>query len=91
MSFNFVSSSYQKTAKIEDVNPVEEARSSWNTVYLDRNGFACQITLRDEEEESLAQRVSAITTRMHPTATSRSHRPSRARTRRTWCWQGCET
>ena len=40
---------------------MEEAKASWNTMYLDQNGFECQVTLRDEEEESLAQRVADIT------------------------------
>ncbi|MDP2659713.1 MAG: hypothetical protein Q8R28_03170 [Dehalococcoidia bacterium] len=43
---------------------MEEARASWNTIYLDRNGFECQITLRDENEGSLAERVSAVTDRL---------------------------
>ncbi len=37
---------------------MDEARSSWNTVYRSREGFECQITLRDEEEETLFSRVS---------------------------------
>ena len=39
---------------------MEEARSSWNTVYHSKEGFECQITLRDEDEETLAQRVSKM-------------------------------
>ncbi len=40
---------------------MDEARASWNTVYLDKNGFECQLTLRDEDEANLAQRVAAVT------------------------------
>ena len=40
---------------------MEEAKASWNTVYVDRNGFQCQLTLRDEDEEALARRVAAVT------------------------------
>ena len=40
---------------------MDEAKASWNTVYLDKNGFECQLTLRDEEEASLAQRVAVVT------------------------------
>jgi hypothetical protein len=43
---------------------VEEARASWNTLYVDRDGFECQLTLRDDDEESLAARVAAITPRI---------------------------
>lgn len=39
---------------------MEEARSSWNTVYHSNEGFECQITLRDEDEERLAQRASEV-------------------------------
>ena len=39
---------------------MEEARSSWNTVYQSREGFECQITLRDEDETSLTQRASQV-------------------------------
>jgi len=39
---------------------MEEARSSWNTAYLTAEGFECQITLRDENELALAERVDVI-------------------------------
>lgn len=39
---------------------MEEARSSWNTVYQSKEGFECQITLRDENEENLAHRASLV-------------------------------
>jgi hypothetical protein len=43
---------------------MEEARASWNTIYQDSEGFECQLTLRDDDEESLAARVAAITPRI---------------------------
>jgi hypothetical protein len=43
---------------------MEEARASWNTIYQDKDGFECQLTLRDDDEESLAARVAAITPRI---------------------------
>lgn len=65
---------------------MEEARASWNTLYVDKNGFECQITLRDENESSLAERVSTVTDRIvrgggapvlrHGTNGSRSSRPN---------------
>jgi hypothetical protein len=39
---------------------MEEARSSWNTVYLCKEGFECQITLRDEDETNLADRAKRV-------------------------------
>lgn len=39
---------------------MEEARASWNTVYRSKEGFECQITLRDEEEDELIQRAKRI-------------------------------
>ena len=39
---------------------MDEARASWNTVYQSKEGFECQITLRDEDETSLAQRASKV-------------------------------
>jgi len=39
---------------------LDEARSSWNTIYQSVEGFDCQITLRDEDEASLAQRASRM-------------------------------
>ncbi len=29
---------------------MEEAKASWNTLYQSKEGFECQITLRDEDE-----------------------------------------
>ena len=43
---------------------MEEARASWNTIYLDPSGFEAQLTLRDEDEESLAERVAGATARI---------------------------
>jgi len=39
---------------------MEEAKSSWNTIYQSKEGFECQITLRDEDEKILAQRSSTV-------------------------------
>jgi len=39
---------------------MDEARSSWNTTYVTREGFECQITLRDEDEKSLSDRITKI-------------------------------
>jgi len=39
---------------------MDEARSSWNTVYQSKEGFECQITLRDEDEKELIQRASKV-------------------------------
>ncbi len=36
---------------------MEEAKASWNTVYQSKEGFECQITLRDEDETSVAERA----------------------------------
>lgn len=43
---------------------MQEARASWNTIYIDSDGFECQITLRDESESDLAERVATITERI---------------------------
>ena len=43
---------------------MQEARSSWNTLYVDKNGFECQLTLRDEDENALAEKIAAITARI---------------------------
>ncbi len=43
---------------------MEEAKASWNTLYLDKNGFECQLTLRDDDEAALAERVASITSRI---------------------------
>lgn len=43
---------------------MDEARASWNTIYLDKSGFECQVTLRDESEEALAERVAALVSRI---------------------------
>ena len=47
----------KKTRKEVTMN---EARSSWNTTYLSKEGFECQITLRDEDENALADRISGV-------------------------------
>jgi len=39
---------------------MEEAKASWNTVYQSKEGFECQITLRDEDETNLARRASKM-------------------------------
>jgi len=39
---------------------MEEARSSWNTLYQSKEGFECQITLRDEDEVNLAKRARRL-------------------------------
>ena len=39
---------------------MEEAKSSWNTIYQSKQGFECQITLRDEDESHLAQRATRV-------------------------------
>jgi hypothetical protein len=39
---------------------MDEARSSWNTVYQSKEGFECQITLRDEDEANLIRRASKV-------------------------------
>jgi hypothetical protein len=36
---------------------MNEARSSWNSTYLSKEGFECQITLRDEDEKTLSARI----------------------------------
>ena len=41
---------------------MDEARSSWNTIYQSKEGFECQITLRDEDESSLTQRATKVMT-----------------------------
>ena len=43
---------------------MQEARASWNTLYMDKNGFECQLALRDEDENVLSERVAAITKRI---------------------------
>jgi hypothetical protein len=30
-------------------NSMQEANASWNTIYLDKSGFECQLTLRDQD------------------------------------------
>lgn len=43
------------------VNDFPEASASWNTRYVDSNGFECQITLRGEiGSELLEKAASAI-------------------------------
>jgi len=39
---------------------MEEAKASWNTVYQSKEGFECQITLRDEDEASLTDRAKKV-------------------------------
>lgn len=39
---------------------MDEARASWNTVYHSKEGFECQITLRDEDEVSVAERAKKV-------------------------------
>jgi hypothetical protein len=39
---------------------MDEARVSWDTVYQSKDGFECQITLRDEDETSLAERSKKV-------------------------------
>lgn len=39
---------------------MEEAKASWNTVYQSKEGFECQITLRDESETNLADRSCKV-------------------------------
>ena len=41
---------------------MEEAKASWNTLYQAKEGFECQITLRDEDEKSLTQRAISVMT-----------------------------
>jgi hypothetical protein len=39
---------------------MDEAKASWNTVYQSKEGFECQITLRDEDEVSLGERAKKV-------------------------------
>lgn len=39
---------------------MEEARASWNVRYRSKEGFDCQLTLRDEDETALAERVKKV-------------------------------
>ncbi len=39
---------------------MDEARASWNTVYQSKEGFECQITIRDEDEVSVAERAKKV-------------------------------
>ncbi|MBI2844011.1 MAG: hypothetical protein HYX78_11485 [Armatimonadetes bacterium] len=39
---------------------MDEARASWNTVYHAKEGFECQITLRDEDEATLETRAKKV-------------------------------
>ena len=41
---------------------MDEAKASWNTVYQSKEGFECQITIRDEDETSLAERAKKVMT-----------------------------
>ena len=40
------------------VNDFPEAPASWNTKYVDPNGFECQITLRGESGSELLEKVT---------------------------------
>jgi hypothetical protein len=40
------------------VNDFPEAPASWNTRYIDPNGFECQITLRGESSSELLEKVT---------------------------------
>ncbi len=39
---------------------MDEAKASWNTLYQSKEGFECQITLRDEDEVKLIQRAKRV-------------------------------
>ena len=39
---------------------MDEARASWNTIYQSKEGFECQITIRDEDETNLAERAKKV-------------------------------
>lgn len=39
---------------------MDEAKASWNTVYQTKDGFECQITLRDEDETNVAERAKKM-------------------------------
>jgi len=39
---------------------MQEAKASWNTIYRSKEGFECQITLRDDDEENLALRAKKM-------------------------------
>jgi len=39
---------------------MEEAKASWNTQYVSKEGFECQITLRDDDEVPLAKRAKNV-------------------------------
>jgi len=39
---------------------MQEARSSWNTIFLSKEGFECQITLRDDDEVKLVRRAEEL-------------------------------
>lgn len=39
---------------------MDEAKASWNTFYQTKDGFECQVTLRDEEEANLAERAKNV-------------------------------
>ena len=41
---------------------MEEAKASWNTLYQSTEGFECQITLRDDDETSVAERAKKVMT-----------------------------
>ncbi len=39
---------------------MDEAKASWNTMYQSKDGFECQITIRDEDETSLSERAKKV-------------------------------
>ncbi|MGI6109867.1 MAG: hypothetical protein ACOYB8_08540 [Eubacteriaceae bacterium] len=39
---------------------MDEARASWNTLYHSKEGFECQITIRDDDETSVAERAKKL-------------------------------
>lgn len=43
---------------------MQEARASWNTIYQDEQGFECQMTLSDDDEIALEDRVAQTTSRI---------------------------
>ena len=63
---------------------MNEARASWNTLYESKEGFACRITLRDEDEASLIPRATRVIegiTRSGGTAVRLRNHPSDGETR----------
>lgn len=48
---------YEKEGRLLSM---DEAKASWNTLYQSKEGFECQITLRDEDEVNLIQRAKRV-------------------------------